>query len=55
VLRKPLAVGYEGLRCAVDMITWNLKIPVKYLDVAVVLREDILKPENVRLMFPLIH
>lgn len=55
VLRKPLAVGYEGLRSAVDMITWNLEIPVKYVDAAVILREDILNPENVRLMFPLIH
>jgi ABC-type sugar transport system substrate-binding protein len=55
VLRKPLAVGYEGLRRAVEMITWGLEIPVKYVDAAVVMREDILKPENVRLVFPLIH
>ncbi len=55
VLGKPLAVGYEGLRSAMVMITWNLEIPVKYVDAAVVMQEDILKPENVRLMFPLIH
>jgi ABC-type sugar transport system substrate-binding protein len=55
VLRKPLAVGYEGLRRAMEMVTWNLEIPVKYVDAAVVMREDILKPENVRLMFPLLR
>lgn len=55
VLKKPLAVGYEGFRRAVDLLTWNVDIPVKYVDAAVVMREDILKPENVRLIFPLIN
>lgn len=55
VLGKPLAVGYEGLRSAVDLVVRNLLIPVKYVDAAVIMREDIFKPENARLMFPLIR
>jgi len=55
VLRKPLAVGYEGFRRAMEMITWNLEIPVRYVDAQVIMREDVLKPENVQLVFPLIH
>lgn len=55
VLRKPLAVGYEGIKRVMEMITWNSEIPVRYVDAQVVMREDILKPENIPLMFPLIH
>ena len=48
-------MGYEGLRRAVELLTWNVDIPVKYVNAAVVMREDILRPENVRLIFPLIN
>jgi ribose transport system substrate-binding protein len=55
VLREPLAVGYEGFKCAMEMITWDVVIAIKYVNVTVVMSEDILKPENVRLVFPLIQ
>jgi ribose transport system substrate-binding protein len=55
VLREPLAVGYEGFKCVMDMMNWEKSIPIEYVDVAVIMREDILKPENVRLVFPLIQ
>ncbi len=55
VLREPLAVGYEGFKCLMDMMNWDMAIPIKYVDVAVIMREDILKPQNVRLVFPLIQ
>ena len=55
VLREPMAVGYKGLKNAMDMMKWDMQNPVEYVDVAVILREDILKPENVRLVFPLIQ
>lgn len=55
VLREPLAVGYQGFKYAMDMVKWDMENPIEYVDVAVILREDILKPENVRLVFPLIQ
>ena len=55
VLREPLAVGYEGFRCLMERMTRGVTPPVRYVDAKVIPREDILKPENVRLVFPLIQ
>jgi ribose transport system substrate-binding protein len=55
VLREPLAVGYEGFKCLMGLMTWGVTVPVQYVDDRVIPHEDILKPENVRLVFPLIQ
>jgi ABC-type sugar transport system substrate-binding protein len=54
VLREPFAVGYEGVKCAIFLLFREVLESVEYIDTAVVMREDALKPENVPLVFPLI-
>jgi len=55
VLGKPLATGYLGVGCAADLLN-NRAVPsVTHTGAAVIMSEDILKPENVQLVFPLIQ
>ena len=55
VLREPLAVGYKGLKCAMDLLSWDEVQPIEYVDTAVVMCGDVMKPENIQLVFPLIR
>ncbi len=55
VLRAPLAIGYGGVECAMDLVVERITKPVQYVDATVIMSGEALDSKYAHLMFPLIH
>ncbi len=55
VLRAPLAIGYRGVECAMNLVYGRIAEPVQYVDATMVMSEDALDSKYAHLTFPLIH